>query len=90
MIIMPDSVQTIANRLILTRHALGFPEQVDFCEHIGVAKNVYNPFEKARRRISLDVAIKIRTRCGVSLDWIYCGDVAAISANLYKKIARAA
>lgn len=87
---MPDSVQVIANRLIRTREALGFTEQVDFCEEIGVAKNVYNPFEKGRRRITIDVAIKIRARFDVSLDWIYCGDASRISLNLYKKISRAA
>lgn len=86
---MPDSVKVIAARLVTTREALGF-SQSEFCEQIKVAKNVYNPFEKGKRRISVDVAGKIRDRFGISLDWIYCGDESRLSAALYRKITRAA
>lgn len=79
----------IARRLVRTREALGL-SQIAFCGQIGVEKNVYNPFEKGHRRITLDVALKIRARFGVSLDWIYCGDVAHLPVELYQKLAAAA
>lgn len=88
--LMGDRVTEIANRLIRTRIALGFESQADFCAQIDVQKHVYNPFEKARRRISLDVALKIRDRFGIPLDWTYCGDASRIPAGLFKKISRAA
>lgn len=90
---MGETVNSIANRLLRTRLALGFDEQVDFCKEIGVKKNVYNPFEKGSRRISLNVAVKIRDRFvdkGITLDWIYCGDATRISSKLYRDIVNAA
>jgi DNA-binding XRE family transcriptional regulator len=86
---MADSVQTIARRLVRTREALGFT-QSQFCEQIGVEKNVYNPFEKGKRRITIEVAMKIRARFGISLDWIYCGEVNRLPVELFNKLASAA
>jgi len=86
---MADSVKVIARRLVRTREALGLSQAV-FCTQIGVERNVYNPFEKGHRRITLDVALKIRGRFGVSLDWVYCGDISHLSVELYQKLAIAA
>lgn len=83
---MAETLDIIARRLELTRLALGFESQIDFCKAIRVQKNVYNPFEKGKRRISLAVAMKIRRRFGISLDWIYCGDPGTLPTNVYRKI----
>lgn len=85
-----DSVITISRRLIQTRLALGFTEQAEFCRQIGVDKTVYNPFEKGRRRISLDVAAAIRERFGIPLDWTFCGDGSRLPAAVYEKLRKAA
>jgi DNA-binding XRE family transcriptional regulator len=85
-----DSVIAIARRLIQTRLALGFEEQAEFCRQIGVDKTVYNPFEKGRRRISLDVAVAIRERFGIPLDWTFCGDGSRLPAEVYEKLRKAA
>lgn len=87
---MAESVKDIARRLVETREALGFQSQVDFCREIGVEKNVYNPFEKGKRRITIDVALKIRRRFGIPIDWVFCGDPAALPANIYRKLGRSA
>lgn len=84
-----EQVKLIARRLIRTRVALGL-NQSQFCAQIGVDKNVYNPFEKGKRRITLDVALKIRARFGISLDWIFCGDAKHLSIELFQKLAEAA
>jgi hypothetical protein len=47
----------------------------------------YNPFEKGRRRITIDVATKIRDRYGISLDWIYCAEQRVLPSDLYQKLA---
>lgn len=76
-----------AARLIATREALGFTSQSDFCREIRVAKNVYNPFETAKRPITLATARKIKRRFGVPLDWTLDGDGAQkLPADLYGKI----
>lgn len=86
---MADGVKVIAGRLVRTREALGLAQQ-EFCREIGVAKNVYNPFETGKRRITVDVARRIKLRFGVSLDWIYDGDPAQLPAALYRRIEEAA
>jgi transcriptional regulator with XRE-family HTH domain len=53
-----------------------------------VQRNLYNPFEKGRRRITIDVATKIRDRYGISLDWIYCADQRVLPSDLYQKLDR--
>jgi transcriptional regulator with XRE-family HTH domain len=83
---MAGSLLEIAHRLERTREALGFANQVEFCKEIGVEKNIYNPFEKGRRRITVDAAIKIRKRFNIPLDWIFCGDPSGLPAHLYRKL----
>lgn len=83
---MADSLKDISRRLELTRIALGFESQVDFCKEIRVQKNIYNPFEKGKRRVSLAVAMKIRRRFGISLDWIYCGDPSTLPVQVFRKL----
>lgn len=78
--------KAIANRLFLTRKALGYEEQAEFCRQIGVDKTVYNPFETGRRRISLDVALAIRRRFAIPLDWIYCGELSRLPGEVYAKL----
>lgn len=84
---MASALDRQAKRLIATREALGFPAQSDFCKAIKVAKNVYNPFETAKRPITLETARKIKKRFGVPLDWTLDGDGAQkLPADLYSKI----
>ena len=83
---MPMTPKNIGRRLVKTREALRL-SQAEFCRQIGVERNLYNPFEKGRRRITIDVAMKIRDRYGVTLDWIYAGDPHALPSDLYQKLA---
>lgn len=87
---MAESIKDIGKRLVATREALGFMSQIDFCKEIGVEKNIYNPFEKGRRRITIDVAIKVRRRFKIPLDWVYCADASHLPGTLYAKLERLA
>jgi DNA-binding XRE family transcriptional regulator len=82
---MPVTPKTIGRRLLRTRQALKL-SQAEFCRQIGVERNLYNPFEKGRRRITIDVAMKIRDRYGVTLDWIYAGDPHDLPSELYHQL----
>jgi transcriptional regulator with XRE-family HTH domain len=86
---MPVTPKTIGRRLLRTRQALKL-SQAEFCRQIGVERNLYNPFEKGRRRITIDVAMKIRDRYGVTLDWIYAGDPRALPSGLYHQLVASA
>lgn len=87
---MPEALRDMSKRLIATREALGYTAQSDFCREIGVNKNVYNPFEKAKRPITLAVALKIKKRFGIPLDWTLDGDPQALSGKVYQKLGRVA
>jgi len=62
--------------------------QAEFCRQIDVERNQYNPFEKAKRRITIEVALKIKHRFNISLDWIYADDPASLSNELYSKLTK--
>ena len=87
---MAGTLKIQATRLVATREALGFAKQSDFCREIGVEKNVYNPFEKAKRPITIAVARKIKRRFGISLDWTLDGDSDLLPAHLYRKLGQIA
>lgn len=65
----------IIQRLVAARRKLGFEKQSEFAKALGLGKNVYNPFEKGTRPLTLDVARRIRKRFGISVDWLLFGDV---------------
>ena len=85
----PMTPKNTGRRLLRTREALEL-SQAEFCRQIGVERNLYNPFEKGRRRITIDVAMKIRDRYGITLDWIYAGEPYALPSALYHKLVAAA
>ena len=70
-----DTDDDIARRLVAVRQyiAHGISQQ-EFAKSIGLEKNVYNPFEKGKRPLTIDAAKKIRRRWGVSVDWLLFGD----------------
>src|SRR5262249_60256145 len=61
-----------------TREALGL-SQAEFCRQIGVQRNLYNPFEKGRRRITIDVVP--RRRLFEGRNFLRIGKPSAISLN---------
>lgn len=69
-----DSDENIARRLIAAREKLG-KTQVDFAGKLNIAKNTLNGYEKAERRLTIETAIRIRDRFGISVDWLLFGDV---------------
>lgn len=83
---MGEAAKHVGERLRWTRIALGYGTQVDFCKQIGVNKGDYSKFEAGERQVTLRVAMKIKDRWGVPLDWLFCGDKAQLSAELHEKI----
>jgi len=86
--IMGKQAKLVGDRLRATRLALGYAQQVDFCSQIGVDKGSYSNFEAGKRPLTLRIAIKIKERWEIPLDWLYCGDKGRLPAELYEKIIR--
>ena len=79
---MPD----IAERLRLTREALGYT-QVEIARLAGASGGqAWNNYESGRRRINVDHALALCQSIGVSLDWIYLGDRRNLHHDLALKI----
>lgn len=81
----------MAERVVMTRLALGYPVQADLCRAIGVEPNRWNQYEGGgtpRRRITLAVVEKLKRRFGVTSDWIYFGDLRGLPRELADKLYR--
>jgi transcriptional regulator with XRE-family HTH domain len=68
-----DKAEIIGKRLRTLREALGYDQARAFCQFVGFSDQALYNYETGKRRISLDEAMKIVAKTGVSLDWIYRG-----------------
>jgi len=50
----------------------------EFYEAAGITGGIFYNWETGNHRISVDGALKLRNRYGLTLDWIYCGNVDAL------------
>jgi len=73
--------EDIAIRLRWHRNLVGLT-QADYAESIGVKRARYSLWESGSHRLSLDGALAIRHRYGLSLDFLYEGIAAALDMTL--------
>src|SRR5262245_66621511 len=83
----PTTVEEIAERWPVTRRALGH-SQVAMARLMGSATvgQAWENYEAGRRRISIDHALALCRTCGLTLAWIYQGQMDSLPKNLYDKI----
>ena len=75
----PNSIPEIAKRLRMVHSSVAkmHPELTShtaFAAYVGISRNAWWNYEKGHGRISVDAAMKLYERFGVSLDWIYEND----------------
>lgn len=80
-----NSLDDIAERLRLAREALGI-SQAEMGRRAGVTYQAWNNWERGAKRISVDQAGRLRRATGISLDWIYWGDMRGLPHELAVKI----
>jgi len=85
----PTSIAEIGRRLELTRQALGLT-QVMMGRLMGAVSNgqAWGNYESGKRRISIDHALALTRTLGVSLDWVYQGQMVNLPPELREKIQR--
>lgn len=83
-----STTKDVSERLRQLRTALDI-SQAQLCRRAGIETNAWNNYEKGRNRISVDHAIKVKRTFGVTLDWIYHGDMGGVRADIADKIAAA-
>jgi transcriptional regulator with XRE-family HTH domain len=64
----------VGERLKAARNVLGL-QQNEFCDPLGMSPSHYSQLERGLKGISLATAKKFKKVWGISLDWIFFGDV---------------
>ena len=78
-------VAVVAGRLQGIREASGLT-QTAFAKRMGILYTSWNAYERAEALISVVSARKVRSKTGVSLDYIYEGDCSKLPADLMDKL----
>jgi len=81
-----DSIEAVAKRLKAARLALGYDSKRDYCLRAGINEQVYGPFENGRRPISLEAAKRLRKTYGLSLEFIYFGNVLDLPTRISQRL----
>lgn len=84
-----DLAKDTARRLTATRRALELDQQ-EFGTRAGLSQPQYNQFEKGKRAITLQAAMKLCVHYDLTLDWIFRGDPSGLPHKLAVAIERAA
>lgn len=71
----------IAARLLHTREALGL-NQREFAMRANLKPNRYSQYETRVRALTIDAALRICDKYGVSLDWLYRGERSRLPYHL--------
>jgi transcriptional regulator with XRE-family HTH domain len=82
----PESLDSIAYRLKLTRKALGYTQP--FIAHLigATTHSTWSNYERSERRIDLDHALRLCSATSVTLEWIYRGNLSGLPADVASKI----
>ena len=78
-------LKPVAERVIRTRIALDL-SPTEFAALVGTDKGTYSKIESGERNFTLAMAIKLKKRKNIPLDWIFCGDAAQVPAATLAKI----
>lgn len=76
----------ISNRLRAIRDFFDLPSK-DFAEQAEVSPKSYSQWESGKFRISIDGALKIQSRYGISLDFIYTGRLDTLPNRIATELA---
>ena len=90
---MPTSTRAskiieVGDRLRAVREALEL-SQSDVARAIDVRANTYNQWEHGKRLIDPLVASRLCDQFGVTMDWIYRGNMSSLPQHLAAKLVRA-
>ncbi len=85
---MMDPPHIVSGRLRALRIELGFKSQSAFAEKLGIDKSTYNPYETGARPLTFETACLIRRHFGISIDWLFFGDLQQSAIQTMAKIGR--
>jgi transcriptional regulator with XRE-family HTH domain len=77
--------EQIGDRLLELRRAYGMKAK-DFAAFVGIAETTWNNYERGKRRISIDEALKVASRTGAGLDWIFRGIESSLPGHVLQRL----
>lgn len=77
----PEYSRAVGRRLRIARLALG-RTQAEMWRELGATDRAWSQWEKGTRLFDVLVAVRLKERFGVPLDWIYAGDPAGLPPRL--------
>jgi DNA-binding XRE family transcriptional regulator len=80
-----DTLRVIGNRLEMTREALGL-SAAEICRQIDVKPNRWSQYQSGERRITLEIADRLCSTYGLTLDWIYRGSRVGLNPAVSSRI----
>lgn len=82
---LEDKPEAVGARLQKVREILGMSKK-DFAERIDKSEQAYGAYENAKRRLTLDTAVKLRRTYGLSLEFIYFGKIDDLPTRISKQL----
>jgi hypothetical protein len=79
------ALDSIAYRLRISRIALGYTPTT-ISRLINSPSSLWHNFEAGTRRISVDKALALKRATGLTLEWIYTGDITSLPREIAAKI----
>lgn len=83
---MIDPPKIIGKRLEDLRKELGFKTQSAFAEKLGIDKSTYSSIKTGDRNLSFETACVIRRQWGISVDWLFFGDLQQSAIQVMARI----
>lgn len=82
-----DSASTavVARRLKATREALDLTA-ADLCREVGFTSSRYSQYETGERRLSLEAGLVLCRRFGLTLDWLFRGDLSGLPHRIAQRL----
>jgi transcriptional regulator with XRE-family HTH domain len=78
--------ENVGKRLALTRLALGFPNQKEFYSSTRLGASAYSMWESGDSFPRVEHMMLLCQQFGLTLDWIYRGDLSGLPYGLATKI----
>lgn len=77
------TLPNVAKRLVATQKALGITP-AELSRRAGIPPNQWTQFTdpKYKRRITMDAAYKLKDTFGITLEWIYDGDLSKLPHDI--------
>lgn len=85
---MMDPPEIISGRLRALRQELGYKTQTSFATKLGIDKSTYNLYETGKRPLTFETACLIRREFGISIDWLFFGDMQQSALQTMARIGR--